>query len=106
NSYVLLLNHAIDGNWAQEGIYISFNENLDNPLGWSAPERLPIDQQLGFYPQVIGLESRETDKLASRVARLFIEGHSSWEIVFHRTLAVPSRPQPKEKREIIRAPVP
>jgi hypothetical protein len=108
-TYVMLLNHAVDRNWSQEGIYISFNNNLDDPLGWSAPERLPINQQIGWYPQVIGIEGGETDKTAGHVARLFIAGRSSWEIVFHPTgnvedppLAIPDRPQPKERREVIR----
>jgi hypothetical protein len=108
-TYVMLLNHAVDRNWRQEGIYVSFNKNLDDPLGWSAPERLPIDQQLGWYPQVVGIEGGETDKTAGHVARLFISGHSYWEIVFHPTdnvedppLAIPQRPAPKERREIIR----
>jgi hypothetical protein len=104
-SYVMLLNHAIDGNWSQEGIYISFNNNLENPAGWSLPQRLPIYQQLGWYPQVIGMGGDETDKLASQTARLFISGRSFWEIVFHRTdneepgnpWQIPPRPVPKER---------
>ena len=104
-SYVMLLNHAIDGNWSQEGIYISFNNNLENPAGWSLPQRLPIYQQLGWYPQVIGMGGDETDKVASQTARLFISGRSFWEIVFHRTdneepgnpWQIPPRPVPKER---------
>jgi hypothetical protein len=111
NSYVMLLNHAIDRNWTQEGIYISYNQNLGDPLGWSAPERLPIDEQLGWYPQIIGVEGGETDKTAGHVARFFMSGRSYWEILFHRSgnvedppLAIPPRPAPKERREIIRVP--
>ena len=84
-TYVMLLNHAVDRNWAQEGIYISFNSKLEDPFGWSQPQRLPIYQQLGWYPQVIGLEGGETDKSAGQVARLFVTGRSFWEIVFNRT---------------------
>ncbi|MBL8189790.1 MAG: hypothetical protein JNK38_17385 [Acidobacteria bacterium] len=84
-SYVMLLNRASDRNWTQEGIYISFNNNLDEPHGWSVPERLPIFQNASWYPQVIGLGSGETDKIASQTARLFSSGLSYWEIVFHRT---------------------
>ncbi len=107
-THVMLLNRAVDRNWSQEGIYVSFNKNLDDPLGWSAPERLPINQQLGWYPQVIGIEGAETDKLAGHVARLFISGRSFWEIVFHRTgnqqeedLPIPLRPAPRGRGEPI-----
>ncbi|MGE0130929.1 MAG: hypothetical protein AB7U82_22860 [Blastocatellales bacterium] len=106
-TYVMLLNHAVDRNWSQEGIYISFNSNLQDPQGWSAPQRLPIYQQIGWYPQVIGPDGGETDKMAGQVARLFISGRSSWEIVFHRTdneeeyLQIPSRPVPRGRGEPI-----
>ncbi len=107
-THVMLLNHAVDRMWSQEGVYISFNKNLDDPLGWSAPERLPVNQQLGWYPQVIGIEDGETDKLAGQVARLFISGRSFWDIVFHRTgnqeeenLPIPPRPAPRGRGEPI-----
>ncbi len=83
--YVLLLNRAVDARWKQEGVYVSFNPDLSNPAGWSPPEKilgdLPAD---GWYPQVVGLDAkaRETDKLAGRVARLFVRGESRWEIEF------------------------
>jgi hypothetical protein len=85
--YVLLLNRAVDRNWKQEGVYISFNADLADPAGWSQPQKL-LDG-LGndrWYPQVIGMDKsrRETDKLAGRVARLFVRGLSRWEIVFLR----------------------
>jgi hypothetical protein len=83
--YVMLLNRAIDKDWSMEGVYVSYNRNLANPLGWSAPVKilggLRRDQ---WYPQVVGLDSsrRETDKLAGRIARLFARGESRWEISF------------------------
>ena len=83
--YVILLNRAIDGNWTQEGIYISYNRNLANPAGWSPPQKiLDAPGRDRWYPQVIGLDNarRETDKLAGRVARLFVRGQSRWEILF------------------------
>jgi len=105
DSYVMLLNHAVDRYWAQEGIYVTFNDRLDNPAGWGAPQRLPLAPPLGWYPQVIGLNYGETDKVAGQFARLFIAGLSSWEIVFYRTdgeeddrsAPVPPRPEPKER---------
>jgi hypothetical protein len=85
--FVLLLNRAKDCNWTQEGVYVSFNSDLANPLGWSRPQKildgLGKDQ---WYPQVIGLDSapHETDKLAGRKARLFVRGQSRWELIFLR----------------------
>jgi len=83
--YVILLNRAKDRRWAQEGLYISFNVDMNKPLAWSPPLKIPVGQQeLAWYPQVVGLDKsrRETDKLAGRVARLFVRGQSRWEIVF------------------------
>jgi hypothetical protein len=108
-TYVMLLNRAMDSNWSQEGIYISFNNDPGDVSGWSAPQKLPINQQVGWYPQVIGIGGGETDKTAGHVARLFISGRSSLEIVFHPTdgveeqpLQIPARPEPRERREVIR----
>jgi len=80
--YVMFLNKAKGQGWKQEGIYISFNEDLANPLGWSQPQK--IFQGGHWYPQVIGLGERETDKLAGSFARFFMGGFSQWEIVFSK----------------------
>ncbi len=82
--YVCLLNHAKDCKWTQEGAYVSFNPRLDDPSGWTPPKK--ILEGVHYYPQVIGIDTqgRETDKLAGRVARLFVTGKSRWEIVFQR----------------------
>jgi hypothetical protein len=83
--YVLLLNRAQDGNWTQEGLYVTFNRDLAAPAEWTQPRKilggLGKDQ---WYPQVIGMDKgkRQTDKLAGRVARLFVRGQSRWEIYF------------------------
>lgn len=83
--YVMLLNRAMDKDWTQEGVYISFNRDLTDPGGWSAPRKilggLRKDQ---WYPQIVGLDAarRETDKLAGREARLFVRGESRWELRF------------------------
>ena len=82
NRYVMLLNRASNVHFAQEGIYVSFSESLDQPGGWSAP-RL-ILQGGSWYPQVMGLEPGDTDKTAGRVARLFLHGTSSYLLEFQR----------------------
>jgi hypothetical protein len=92
NQYVMLLNRAIDKDWRQEGVYLSFNAQLENPTGWSTPAKILDREKIvrvpemghGWYPQVLGTDTggRETDKLAGRVARLFVHGKSVWEIVF------------------------
>jgi hypothetical protein len=85
--YVMLLNRAKDFRWAQEGVYVTFNADLANPRGWSEPRKILGDLKAdGWYPQVVGLDTRkrETDKLAGRVARLFVRGQSRWEIEFGR----------------------
>ncbi len=84
NMYVIVMNHAVDNYWLQEGVYISYNHDIADPLGWSAPERLPIDPQAMAYPEIIGVEQGETDKLVGRYGRLFLLGQSNWLITFHR----------------------
>jgi hypothetical protein len=82
--YVILLNHARDSKWTQEGAYVTFNPRLDDPRSWTPPVK--ILDGVHYYPQVIGLDKagHETDKLAGRVARLFVTGKSRWEIIFLR----------------------
>ncbi len=85
--YVVLLNRAIDSRWKQEGVYVTFNHDLANPGNWSTPRKiLDSTGDDRWYPQVIGIEKarRETDKLAGRVARLFVRGESRWEVQFWR----------------------
>jgi hypothetical protein len=92
NQYVILLNRAIDKDWKQEGVYVSFNPDVSVPRAWSMPRKIMDRSEIvavpgmesGWYPQVIGLDSRnhETDKYAGRVARFFVHGKSIWEAVF------------------------
>ncbi len=83
-SYVVLMNHACcRPRWPQEGVYVSFNPDLSDPMGWSTPQRL-LDQPTAYYPQVIGLEPGESDTLAGRKARLYLQGWSGYEIVFSK----------------------
>lgn len=85
--YVMVLNHACCAtNWPQEGIYISFNADLSDPTGWKSPLRILDDSEIGFspgyYPQVWGTNPGETDTIAGQFARLFVKGHSNWELQF------------------------
>ena len=83
--HVMLLNRAIDKDWTQEGIYVSYNSDLANPTGWTLPVKILGGLRKNqWYPQVAGLDSarKETDKLAGKKARLFVRGESRWEIMF------------------------
>lgn len=83
NQYVMLLNRANAHDWTQEGIYISLAPSLEDPSAWSAPQKLY--EGGAWYPQVIGLEPGQgTDKLAGRVARLFMGGRSEHLIQFRQ----------------------
>jgi hypothetical protein len=80
--HVMLLNRAKDANWTQEGIYVSFNRDLANPAGWTAPRKiLDITRADGWYPVAVGTDKakRETDKLCGKSVRLFVRGESKWE---------------------------
>ncbi|MHC4109579.1 MAG: exo-alpha-sialidase [Planctomycetota bacterium] len=101
NTWVMLLDRAKDKNWAQEGIYISFNPDLSKPGEWTKPFKILDAGELEkskWYPQVVGTDSakRETDKLAGRKARLFVAGVSKWEIEFKKTGAVSVDVEPKQ----------
>jgi hypothetical protein len=88
--YVMLLNHSQNGPFMpQEGIYISFNDNLSNPAGWTKPEKMFNGGR--WYPQIIGTnaQAHETDKLTGQTARFFMSGESSWEITFLRPEEIP-----------------
>jgi hypothetical protein len=85
--FVVLMNRSCcEPGWKQEGVYISYNREVDDPAGWSLPLKLLDASQIGFgpgwYPQVIGTEPGETDTRAGRKARLYIQGISLWEIEF------------------------
>lgn len=86
--WVMLLNRARDKDWNQEGIYVLFNRDLADPGGWSAPRRILEGDmaRVHWYPQVLGTDAGayETDRLAGRVARLFVKGRSEWELEFRR----------------------
>jgi len=79
--YVMLLNHAKDAAWTQEGIYVSFAPRVTDPTLWTKPVKI-LDAGL-WYPQVMGLEDGSgTDKEAGRWARFFMGGVSQYLIQF------------------------
>jgi uncharacterized protein (TIGR03437 family) len=93
NAYVVLMNRSCcSPGFPQEGIYVAFNSDIGNPAGWSAPVRIWTGSKQGYdppewYPQVLGTGPGETDKLAGQVARFFLAGDSTYEIVFTRAVA-------------------
>jgi hypothetical protein len=87
--FVILMNHACcEAGWFQEGVYISYVDDLSDPSTWGRPVKLldgeSIGFRAGFYPQVLGLGEGETDSLSGWYARLYIQGISKWEIIFSR----------------------
>ncbi len=79
--YVVLMNHvAGDQLWNQEGIYVSVNSDISNPSAWTTPVKLADGD--GWYPQVLGYGPGETDTLVGARARLFVMGHSDYDLVF------------------------
>ena len=95
--FVMLLNHACCApEWPQEGIYVSYNSALSDPAGWTTPVK--ILDSADWYPQVLGLGPKGTDKLAGQVARLYVGGVSEWQIVFDSAtqMAEPAVSEPPE----------
>jgi hypothetical protein len=94
STYVILLNRAIDGDWKQEGVYVTSNPDLGNPKAWATPTKILDREEIvsvpkmgaGWYPQIVGTDKarRETDKGAGQSARLFVHGKSVWEILFRK----------------------
>ena len=79
--YVMLLNRAKDESYTQEGIYVSYAPELDDPTLWTAPQKLMNGGR--WYPQVVGSPTGTgTDKLAGASARFFMSGKSEWIISF------------------------
>jgi len=83
-AFVMLLNWTEEGSAdiVQRGVFVSFNDDLANPAGWSAPRR--IVEHGSWYPQVIGTGADEGDTLAGADARFFMSGYSAWSIRFER----------------------
>jgi hypothetical protein len=81
-TYVMLLNRASSAAWEQGGIYVSYNDDVSNPNGWTAPVLLLRGG--AWYPQVVGLGSLATDTYAGSPSRFFMQGNSAYTIVFER----------------------
>lgn len=102
--FVMLLNRAQgEPGWAQEGIYVSFCADPEDPTSWTTPAKLlgseDIPSWSTFYPQVLGLEPGGTDTEAGEVARFFLHGTSIYQIEFflgggHWRRRPPSEPSP------------
>lgn len=78
--YVALLNRTIQHGWLQEGVYITVSDNL---LQWSTPVKIAYN--VGWYPQVIGLEKGETDSRLGHFGRLYITGYSLRYLQFEKS---------------------
>ncbi len=100
NTFVIVLNHAINTSMKQEGIYITFDRDLADPNAWITPHKIlsrdeiqeamagargdPVIVENGWYPEIISMEKGGSDKLVGRTGRFFLAGLSRLEIVFLR----------------------
>jgi hypothetical protein len=93
DSYVMLLSHSCcSPGFPQEGIYASFAGDLSDPSSWTRPRKILQDPD--WYPQILGTATGATDTLAGRNPRLYIAGHSRWEIVFEKSASAVTTPRP------------
>ena len=89
-TYVMFLIRNDSADWHVDGYYVSFNDDLADPAGWSPPRKILDGEQgravkgSGWYVTAIGTGPKETDKRIGERARLFVTGHSRWEIEFRR----------------------
>jgi hypothetical protein len=87
--FVVVMNRSCcTPKWPQEGVYLSFLNNLEEPWTWGTPARIlsaeDIDSSPGYYVQVVGSEPGETDTLASQEPRLYVKGLSRWMLTFSK----------------------
>lgn len=83
--YVMLLNRtAYKPGWPQEGVYVSYSEDLGDPMSWTLPKK--ILNGGGWYPEAVGVNAaaKETDKLMGKQARFYMSGVSRHEIIFFK----------------------
>jgi hypothetical protein len=102
----MLMNHvAGDEQWTQEGIYVTFNPDLSNPNQWTTPVKL-LDVP-AWYPEVLGYGAEDTDTVVGAEARLFVMGHSEWDLTFEPGAASVTgafRPEISAPRQRLRHP--
>ena len=70
--YVMLLNRTKDEQFTQEGVYVSFARRLDSPAAWTLP--IKIVDGGSWYPQVMGIETRQRQRQAGRRTRAVLHG--------------------------------
>lgn len=81
-AYVMLLNRTAGGqsDWPQEGVYVTAARSLAFPTRWRVPQKIVDGGE--WYPEIVGTDFGETDRMAGARARLFVSGYSEWEAVF------------------------
>ena len=89
NAYVVLMNRSCVRRAFPKKEFTWRSTRISNPAGWSGPVRIWAGSKQGYdppewYAQVLGTGPGETDKLAGQVARFFLAGTSTYEIVFAR----------------------
>jgi hypothetical protein len=93
--YVVLMNRSCcSSGWPQEGVYLSWNVDLENPMGWTAPAK--ILETGDWYPWAQGLDAGQTSSEGGKVMRLWVRNYSEWEIVFRRDGEEPEPAPPPE----------
>lgn len=87
--YVMVMTRTKGGNstkalWPTEGIYMSTNEDLSDPNGWSAPTK--IVHGGNWYPQFIGFNRNAADSSTEmgEWGRFFMEGRSYYIVRFKK----------------------
>jgi hypothetical protein len=81
--YVMLVTRAKNEHYNNEGIYVSFSNDVGDPRAWTAPRKI-LDGG-AWYPQVAGLDmATGSDRQAAQRARFFMTGRSEHYIEFSR----------------------
>jgi hypothetical protein len=75
NSYVAVLNRTVGEQYAEEGVYIAFSQDL---LHWSSPQKVLDGGQ--WYGEVLGLGPGESDSLAGK-AMLFYDHGTAYDLL-------------------------